>query len=53
MLLTGDWVVPVSGPPIADGAVLVEGGRIIEVGPATGLRSRHTAFWLLGTQMAA
>ena len=42
MLLTGDWVVPVSGPPIADGAVLVEAGKIVEVGPFAGLRARHT-----------
>src|SRR5512142_734541 len=31
-----DWVLPVSTPPIADGAVLVdERGRIAAVGPAT------------------
>ncbi len=31
---------PMSGPPIADGAVLVEGSRIAEVGTATALASR-------------
>ena len=31
---TGRWVLPVSGPPIAGGAVLVAGDRIRAVGPA-------------------
>ena len=34
------WVVPIAGPPIPDGGVLVEGGRIVEVGPADELRGR-------------
>jgi cytosine/adenosine deaminase-related metal-dependent hydrolase len=41
VLLTGDWVVPISSPPIAGGAVLVSGGEIVEVGPAAELRARH------------
>lgn len=31
--LTADWVYPVGAPPIAAGAVLVDGGRIAAVGP--------------------
>ena len=33
MILQADWVVPVDGPPIRDGAVRVEGRAIAEVGP--------------------
>jgi 5-methylthioadenosine/S-adenosylhomocysteine deaminase len=36
-VLSADWVLPVSGPPIPDGAVLVEDGRILAVGPSTEL----------------
>jgi cytosine/adenosine deaminase-related metal-dependent hydrolase len=36
------WVVPIARPPIEGGGVLVEHGRIVEVGPADGLRSRAT-----------
>ncbi len=32
MLLTADWVLPVSRRPIRDGAVRIEGSRIAEVG---------------------
>ena len=28
------WVLPVSGPPIRDGAVVVKGETIVAVGPA-------------------
>ena len=34
MLLTADWVLPVAAPPIAHGAVLVDGHRIAWVGKA-------------------
>lgn len=33
-VLSADWVLPVDGPPIRDGAVAIEGGRIAAVGPA-------------------
>ena len=33
-VLSADWVVPVEGEPIRDGAVAIEAGRIAAVGPA-------------------
>jgi cytosine/adenosine deaminase-related metal-dependent hydrolase len=33
-VLSADWVLPVEGPPIERGAVVVEDGRIAAVGPA-------------------
>jgi cytosine/adenosine deaminase-related metal-dependent hydrolase len=41
VLLTSDWVVPISSPPIAGGAVLSAGGEIVDVGPAAQLRARY------------
>ncbi|MDX6620560.1 MAG: aminodeoxyfutalosine deaminase [Gaiellales bacterium] len=40
-LFAADWVVPVSSPPLAGGAVLVEGDRIAAVGPAAELAAAH------------
>ncbi len=37
-LFAADWVVPVASPPVAEGGVLVEGPRIVEVGRAEDLR---------------
>lgn len=37
-LLTADFVVPVSGPPISPGGVLLDGNTIIAVGPAEELK---------------
>ncbi len=36
-VLSADWVLPVSGPPIRDGAVAIEDGHIVAVGPSTDL----------------
>jgi 5-methylthioadenosine/S-adenosylhomocysteine deaminase len=36
-VFSADWVLPVEGPPIPDGAVVVEDGRIVAVGPAAEL----------------
>jgi cytosine/adenosine deaminase-related metal-dependent hydrolase len=40
-LFSADWVVPVGAPPLAGGAVLVEGDRIAAVGGASGLAAAH------------
>jgi predicted amidohydrolase YtcJ len=34
MLITGATVIPIAGPPIANGAVAIRDGRIIALGPA-------------------
>jgi cytosine/adenosine deaminase-related metal-dependent hydrolase len=36
-VVSADWVVPVEGDPIADGAVAIEDGTIAAVGPAADL----------------
>jgi cytosine/adenosine deaminase-related metal-dependent hydrolase len=36
-VLSADWVLPIEGPPIEDGAVVIEDGRIGAVGPADAL----------------
>jgi cytosine/adenosine deaminase-related metal-dependent hydrolase len=42
-LFAADWVVPVNSPPLAGGAVLVEGERIAGVGLAGELAAKHPA----------
>ena len=41
MILSASWVIPVSSPPIAEGAVALSGGQIQDVGPAAEVRSRY------------
>jgi 5-methylthioadenosine/S-adenosylhomocysteine deaminase len=36
VILRADWVVPMDGPPIADGCIEIEDGRIASVRPANG-----------------
>lgn len=39
MLITADWVLPISRPPIRRGAVLVQGTSVVEVGRESDLRA--------------
>ncbi len=41
MLIAGDWVVPVLGEPIRDGAVVVRAPVIADVGPLEAMRERY------------
>jgi aminodeoxyfutalosine deaminase len=41
VLLQADWVLPISGPAIPRGAVIVKGGRVVEVGYAAQLRQEQ------------
>ena len=42
MILRGRWVVTMAGPPIANGAIAVEGERIVDVGPWKQVAAHHT-----------
>jgi aminodeoxyfutalosine deaminase len=41
MILRAKWVLPMARPPVADGAVAVEGDRIVAVGPVDEVRAAH------------
>jgi len=41
MILSGRWIVPVSSPPIDNGAIAVEGSQILEVGSLETIRRNH------------
>ena len=42
MILRAKLVVPMSLPPIDDGAVVIDGDTIVAVGPAKDIRAQHT-----------
>ncbi|MGH3033702.1 MAG: amidohydrolase family protein [Gaiellaceae bacterium] len=44
VVYSADWVLPVEGPPIPDGGVAVQDGRIAAVGPADVLEGELRAF---------
>ncbi len=39
-LYSAPWVLPISSPPISDGAIAVDDNRIVSVGPALSLRAQ-------------
>lgn len=41
MLLCAEHIIPVTQPPIDDGAVLVRDGRIVEIGGAQRMKARY------------
>lgn len=41
VLWSAEWVLPIDAPPLREGAVLVRGERIVEVGPARELARAH------------
>ena len=43
LLHCAPWIVPVSSPVLADGAVVVQAGRIVEIGPAADLEHKYPA----------
>jgi cytosine/adenosine deaminase-related metal-dependent hydrolase len=42
IILTAAWIAPMVRPPIRDGAVLIGGGRILDVGSSRTLRAKHS-----------
>ncbi|HDI01428.1 MAG TPA: hypothetical protein ENF78_03275, partial [Candidatus Bathyarchaeota archaeon] len=47
LLLRAEWVVPISGEPIRDGAVLTEGTDIVAVGPFEAIKKQASGDELL------
>lgn len=41
MLVTADWVLPISTGPIKDGALFISNGRVADIGPAHRVIQRH------------
>ena len=41
MLITADWVLPIHRPPIPDGGIVINGGRIVDVGSSAELAPRY------------
>ena len=41
MILSASWVVPISSPPISEGAVVLNGDRIQDLGPAAEMLRRY------------
>ena len=41
MILSASWVVPVISPPISEGAVVLNGERIQDLGPAAEMLRRY------------
>lgn len=41
MLVSAPWVVPISRPPIREGALLIKGGVVAEIGIAADMESRN------------
>ena len=52
-IVRGRWVIADSKTVIEDGAVLVDGARIVETGRWRDLRARHGAVEVLGSERAA
>ena len=52
-LVRGRWVIADIETVIDDGAVLIEGERILETGPWSDLRSRHGDIEALGSDAVA
>jgi len=53
ILVTADWVFPVTSPPIAGGGVLVDRGVVVEIGPARAIAAHHGAVKTLSLERGA